>query len=64
MHVAGCRRCHNISDRYYCNHAGPGQTSLFKCVGAVAALFALSAILGENGKLVCYCIMAGIILQV
>jgi hypothetical protein len=30
----------------------------------VAALFALSTMLGENGKLVCYCVMAGIIMQV
>lgn len=52
------------SHAFDCNAAGPGQTALFKCVGVVAALFALSAMLGENGKLVCYCIMAGIILQV
>ena len=52
------------SHTFDCNDAGPGQTALFKCVGVVAALFALSAMLGENGKLVCYCIMAGIIMQV
>jgi hypothetical protein len=60
---SACRFWHNLT-RADCKHAGPGQTALFKCVGAAAALFALSAMLGENGKLVCYCIMAGIIMQV
>jgi hypothetical protein len=52
-----------MSRAFTSEEAGPGQTALFKCAGAAAALFALSAMLGENGKLVCYCIMAGIIMQ-
>lgn len=43
--------------------AGPGQTAFMKCAGGVAMLFALSLVLGGHGRLICYCTMACIILQ-
>lgn len=47
-----------------CLHAGPGETAFMKSAGSVAVLFVLSRALGENARLVCFCVMAATIMQV